>query len=174
MTAPEMELLEIPGFGAGRELLRVRAEPDGGWRILSVPACVHGLSRGTVVAATRSPEGTLHFERVLTPVAGATVHCTVSSTTTPGRFDSVYVQAGGGPRLGLGPVSIVEPELVAVHVSRRDDLPQVARYLDRLVLLGVLASWTIADPSELPAGRMPGIPMAEWELAHPHPPPADQ
>ena len=160
-------LLEVPGFGAGRELLRVTADPEGGFRILSVPACAQGLSRETRVDAERAPDGTLRFVRVLAPSPGATVHCWVSPQCTPRRFDEEHVQAGGGPRLGLGPVSIVEPELVAVHVRDRGDLPHVARYLDRLIVLGALTTWTYGDPGALPEGQMPPTPMATWELEHP-------
>ena len=162
------ELLEVPGFGRGRELLRVIPMADTeGFRILSVPACALGLSRGTVVAAERNPEGMLRFQRVITPSSGATVHCTVAPSTTPQRFDTTYVEAGGGPRLGLGPVSIVEPELVAVHVTDRQHLAQVTDYLDRLILLGVLTTWTYADPGAAEEGKMPLTRMATWELEHP-------
>lgn len=174
-SAPDLtELLVVPGIGHGRELLRVvPAEGGDGHRILSVPACARGLSRGTVVAAEREGDGMLHFRRVLVPSAGATVHCTVSPSTTPQRFDSTYVMAGGGPRLGLGPVSVVEPELVAVHVADRNLLARVTGYLDRLILLGVLAGWSYADPGAEHEGEMPMTPMATWELEHPPAVPMD-
>ena len=165
---PTDDLLEIPGLGGGRELLRVAAEADGAYRVLSVPVCAFGLSRGTRVAATRDADDRpLRLERVLAPSPGATVRCTVSPTCTTGHFDEEYVREGAGPRLGLGPVSIVEPELVAVHVADRRQLARVAAYLDRLIVQGVLSSWTYGDPGALAEGHMPATPMASWELVHP-------
>ena len=164
---PTDDLLEIPGLGAGRELLRVACDADGGYCILSVPVCADGLSRGTRVAARRDDDGMLHLAHVLAPSPGATVRCTVSPTCTTGRFDEEFVREGAGPRLGLGPVSIVEPNLVAVHVADRARLPHVAAWLDRLILMGVLSSWTYGDPGELPEGRMAPEAMASWELVHP-------
>jgi hypothetical protein len=164
---PTDDLLEIPGVGGGRELLRVAAEADGAYLLLSVPVCALGLSRGTRVAATRDDDGVLRLTRVLAPSPGATVRCTVSPTCTTGHFDEEFVREGAGPLLGLGPVSIVEPELVAVHVADRAQLPRVAAWLDRLILMGVLSTWTYGDPGELEDGRMALEPMASWELVHP-------
>ena len=161
------DLLEVPGVGPGRELLRIAPAREGGHRILSVPVCAEGLSRGTRVAAVPGPAGTLRFDRVLEPSAGATVRCTMSPTCTTRRFDEEFVGEGAGPLLGLGPVSIVEPELVAVHVADRRQLARVAAYLDRLIVQGVLSTWTYGDPGALGEGQMPPSPMASWELVHP-------
>jgi hypothetical protein len=159
-------LLEFPGVGRGREVLRVAPAEEGGYRILSVPVCVEGLSRGARVSGEHE-DGQLRFREVLEASPGATVRCTVSPACTTRQFEMEYVREGGGPRLGLGPVSIVEPSIVAVHVADRAHLPHVTAYLDRLILAGVLSTWTYGDPSAHEAGRPSASAMAEWELVHP-------
>lgn len=163
----DRDLLEIPLLGEGVEVVRVAAAPEGGWRILSVPVRAYGLSRGTRVAADVADGLRLRIADVLAASPGATVRCTVSSTCTTRQLDEEWVREGAGPRLGLGPVSIVEPETVAIHVADRAMLPRVAAYLDRLILAGVLRTWEYGDPGAPPHGTTTRVDTGPLELVHP-------
>jgi hypothetical protein len=165
--AHDRDLLEIPILGEGVEVVRVAPASEGGWRILSVPVRAWGLSRGTRVTADTAEGPRLRIADVIEPSPGATVRCTVSSTCTTRQLDEEWVREGAGPRLGLGPVSIVEPETVAIHVGDRAMLPRVAAYLDRLILAGVLRTWECGDPGAPPHGTTRRIDTGPLELVHP-------
>lgn len=96
---------------------------------------------------------------------GATVRACVSPNTTPKHVDDDYFKGPIGRNLGLGPATLLDPTTVAVHLRDRGRMEAAARYLDGLILLGVLTEWEFSDPgapSELedPVGT-------PWEVIHP-------
>jgi hypothetical protein len=163
----ERDLLEIPILGEGVEVVRVTPATEGGWRLLSVPVRAYGVSRGARLDAVATESGRLRIADVIAASDGATVRCWVSNTCTTRQLDEEWVQEGAGPRLGLGPVSLVEPDLVAIHVAARDMLPHVAHYLDRLILAGLLRSWEYGDPGAPPRGTTTRTDTGPLELVHP-------
>ena len=160
-------LIEMPPAADTREVLR--AEPEGEvYRILSVPVFLADISRGTLVEAAPDLAGRLEFRRVYASAPGATVRCYVSAQTTLRRAYEDHMSGGVAERLGLGPVTLVEPDVLAVHVAARERLGAVAAYLDRLILAGVLRVWVPSDPAAPdPDAGARGVPL---ELIHP---PAD-
>jgi Domain of unknown function (DUF4265) len=162
----EQLLVEVPESDHGIEVVRAAPVMEGGYLVLSVPVFLYGLSRGTVIDAEPGPRGRLQFRRIRHVSPGATVRCYVSPATTARH---VYEDHLGGPRaqrLGLRPVSLFDPDIVAVHVRDRRQLAAVGAYLDNLVLQGVLRFWEPADPGARKSdeGETGGQP---WELVHP-------
>ena len=146
--SPTQLALEVQDPFRGREVLRAAPVPEGGYRILSVPVLVAGISRGAIVDARQGPER-LVVEGIRRPSPGATVRCVASNTYTLRSLCDEYLDPTSSEvaaRLGLGPASLYEPEVVAVHVRDREALPKVAIYLDHLILLGALRSWEPGDP----------------------------
>ena len=162
----EQLLVELPESDNGIEVVRATLDAEGGYRVLSVPVFVFGLSRGAVVDAEPGPRGRLRFRRVRRASRGATVRCYVSPARTARRVYEERLEGPMGRRLGLGPVSVFEPDIVAVHVQDRGQLPAVAEYLDQLVLDGTLRLWEPADPGA-PAGPEDAVEEQPWELVHP-------
>ena len=162
----EQLLIEIPESDRGIEIVRATAAADGGYRVLSVPVFVFGLSRGAVIDAEPGPRGRLRFCRLRVASPGATVRCYVSPSTTPRRVYEERLVGRVAQRLGLGPISLFDPDILAVHVQDRGQLSTVAKYLDQLVLDGTLRLWEPADPGA-PSVVEESAVEQPWELVHP-------
>ena len=162
----EQLLVEVPESDHGIEVVRATRVTEGGYRVLSVPVFLYGLSRGAVVDAEPGPRGRLQFRRIRHASPGATVRCHVSPATTARQVYEDHLDGTFARRLGLGPVSLFDPAIIAVHVRDRGRLPAVAEYLDRLVLEGLLRSWELADPGA-PVGAQADPEAQPWELVHP-------
>lgn len=161
-------LIEVPESDHGIEALRAEKVPEGGYRLLSVPVFLYGISRGAVVeAGATTVARRLRYRALLAPSLGATVRCYVTPDTTPRRLYEDHLRDGAGAELGLGPVSLFDPDIVAVHVADRARLNEVAAYLDRLVLAGVVNSWESADPGAPTSEQTAGPGEQPWELVHP-------
>jgi hypothetical protein len=161
-------LIEVPESDRGLEVLRAEPAPGGGYRIRSVPVFLYGLSRGAVVDAAPGPRaGRLRFRALRAPSPGATVRCYVAPAATARRAYEDHLRGGAAARLGLGPVSLFAPDVVAVHVADRRLLARVGAYLDRLVLEGVLRFWEPGDPGAPTAEGAEDPDTPPWELVHP-------
>lgn len=163
-------LLEVPESDRGFEVLRAERVSDDTYRILSVPVLVVGISRGTLVAAAPIPTERLQFVRIHTPSPGATARCYVTPETIARRAYEDHLSGGIAEVLGLGPATLFDPDVVAVHISDRKRLDSVAAYLDRLILAGVLRLWKLTDPGATGTDEAQLATGEWWEVVHP---PAD-
>jgi hypothetical protein len=100
------------------------------------------------------------------PSAGATVRCYVSPTTIARRVYEDHFDGALTRRLGFGPASLFEPDIVALHVHDRSQLASAAAYLDTLVLDGTLRFWEQADPGAATEADEEQE-DEPWELVHP-------
>jgi len=161
-------LIEVPESDHGLEVLRAEAADTGGYRIRSVPVFLYGISRGAVVDASPGPiTGRLRFRRLLATSRGATIRCFAASATSARRVYEDHLAHEAAGRLGLGPVSLFDPDIVAVHVADRADVARIEAYLDRLVLEGVLRLWEFGDPGAAAEEGAPDADGPPWELVHP-------
>lgn len=139
--------------------------------LLSVPVFAYGVSRGAIISADGDGDK-LRFRSVLRLSRGATVRCYVAEHVTAGKVyqrDILAETAGRG--LHLGPATIFDPQLVALHIASRTQLLAVSRFLDELVQRSILKFWELADPTTehtQPALDC-GPALARWELIHPLP-----
>ncbi|HEX5409862.1 MAG TPA: DUF4265 domain-containing protein [Gemmatimonadaceae bacterium] len=165
--ALEQLLIEFPASDHGIEVLRAESVDGDGYRILSVPVFLYALSRGALVDAEPGPRGRLRFQRMRRPSPGATIRCYASVPTTPRHVYEDYLDGALARRLGLGPVSLLDPDIVAVHLADRARLTEVAVFLDQLVLTGVLRFWEQGDPGAPLDGAKKKNREQPWELVHP-------
>lgn len=157
-----------------RESLWVEELGHGEFRVLSVPVWVYGVSVGAVVAAMDMEEDPLSFRAVVRPSAGGTIRFIAPTGVVASELYKSRVVPDAS-RLGLfiGPATLFNPRLVAVHVHRRANWwPEVGSYLDGLVNAGVVEAWEVADPDQYAADH-PSEPHVHDEsrgvLVHPLP-----
>ena len=134
------------------EALWAQREGETGYRVLSVPVWVYGISRGSLVSADPDEEGRLRFEKLLAAAPGGTVRIVVP----PGvKASEVYlgqiVPTARLRGLRIGPATFYNPRLVSVHLHERLDWwPTVGEFLDELVKAGSIQAWEVGDPDEYP------------------------
>lgn len=154
-----------------REALWVEQSTENGYRVLSVPVWVYGISVGSVVQALDAGAGELIFDRIVTCSSGATVRFVTSQRNSA---SNVYLQRilpdAGRLSLMIGPATFFDPKLVAFHVRDRQKWwPDVGGYLDALVREGILEQWEVADPDEYPEGGTDSAELRDDVLRHPLP-----
>lgn len=165
----ELKALEIRTSDNGREVLW--AEVVGtAIRVVSVPVFAYGVSRGSLVAAV-SGERTFLFTKTVFDSQGATIRAYVEGGM---KASDVYLNTivPEAKRVGLqvGPATFFDPEIVAVHVANRRELPKVVTYLDDLKRRGLIRFWEYGDPVNS-SGELgeDGYAPEPWELVHPLP-----
>jgi hypothetical protein len=162
----EQLLVEVRRSQRGIEVLRAIPLAAGGYRVLSVPVFVSGISRDTVIDADEGPHGHLQFAAVRAVSPGATIRVWVSPSTTPRHVDDDYFKGPIGRKVGLGPATLLDPTTVAVHLRDRGSTEAAARYLDGLIRLGVLTEWEFSDPGA-PSEPDEDSLRTPWEVVHP-------
>lgn len=172
-VAGDLRMIEVPTVDNGLEVLWAE-ELNGLYRVLSVPVFAYDLSRGAQVA-THGGTNRLKLAVVVAPSTGATVRCYV-----PNESAAHDVHIGrilpDAERYGLcvGPATVFDPDIIAIHIGDREQVARVGTYLDTLVGQGVLRFWELGDPAPKAEEVGTNYSAAEpWELVHPLPVPAD-
>ncbi|HEV7595472.1 MAG TPA: DUF4265 domain-containing protein [Gemmatimonadaceae bacterium] len=165
----ELQLVEIPTKDNGIEVLWAE-NGAGRVRLVSVPVFAFGVSSGTTINTELSGHR-LRFKSVLTASTGATIRCYVAAGL---KASEVYVNrlAPDAKRRGLriGPATLFDPEIAAVHIATREQLQDVAACFNSLVHEGTLRFWELGDPSSEQPALLSEESLGEpWELIHPLP-----
>lgn len=166
-----IDLVDMPAPDNGKESLWAIRESYG-LRLLSVPIFALGVSRNAIVDAA-TVDGRLLFRKVITPSPGATIRCYVPPEMTA----SIVYERHVRPRLHaagyqIGPCTLFDPEIVAIHVHERVHVKAVGHYLELLVGEGLLRFWELGDPTEVRADDSDGSVVGHspsWTLSHPLP-----
>lgn len=165
----ELTPLEVRTSDNGREVLWAEVAADR-IRVVSVPVFAYGVSRGSLVAAVPG-DRTLLFTKTVFDSRGATLRAYVAGAL---KASSVYlntiVPEAKEAHLQIGPATFFDPEIAAIHVASRGELPKVATYFDDLVRRGLLRFWEYGDPvnsAEEPDEEAHA--PDPWELVHPLP-----
>lgn len=77
-----------------------------------------------------------------------------------------------GERQGLrfGPATFLDPDVVAIHVQRREEWESVGAYCDVLVAEGILQFWELGDPDLSSAAAVEdSTDVEQWTFTHPRP-----
>lgn len=177
MSLPDLRaLIRVPSSDNGVEFLW--GERVGGldYRLLSVPVFAYGLSRGAIVRIRpHEATGELLFDRIVGDSEGGTVRLYLNEGYTASDIHEQHVLKLAASRgLGIGPATILPPEVIAIHVHSRDDLEQVGLALDELVSSGYGRFWELGDPDLQPSGDSDDVTYSEaWQLVHPPPEPRE-
>jgi hypothetical protein len=163
----ELKLIEVAVPDNGKEVLWADAVGQA-LRIVSVPVFAYGVSHGTLVSVDASGDR-LKLDRVLRASPGATIRCYAVKTL---QAHDVYYHSilpdTAKNRLSLGPATLFDPEVVAIHDLKRSELGSISNYLDSLVRQMILRFWEVSDPTpELSEGEDKSD--EPWELVHPLP-----
>lgn len=161
----------------GEEWMWAEPVEPGGYRLLSVPVFAYGLSRGTIVDGEASGEdGALTVARVRTPSPGATMRIYLADDTKAGDFYSgAFISAAAQRGLSVGPATLLEPSVIALHIRDRGAWQAVAKLMDGIVSNGQAKFWELGDPDESPSTddsetRTKEVSTrAKWRLVHPPP-----
>lgn len=168
-SLPRIRQIAVAALDNGTEVLWAEAVNESSFRLLSVPVFVYGISMGAVLRAEPGPNGILVIVSVLSPSQGATIRCYVPQATTASviyRKEIVPRMTAAG--LLVGPVTFLDPDVVAIHVKNRRDAQAVGRELDFLAAQNRLRFWEVGDPAMAePKHEEEDTPPAEaWELIH--------
>jgi hypothetical protein len=164
-----LKLVELPAPDNGRELLWAAPVGPNEYRIVSVPVFAYGTSRGTIVRVHCDEARCVH-SAVVADALGATLRC---YTRNPLRASELYlgrmVSDGKARDIRFGPATLFDPDIIALHVPAKKDVPSVISYLNELVARGFLNFWEHGDPEQGPEDPDQDGGSDEWKLIHPLP-----
>ena len=165
---PELKLLAVAAPDNGTEVLWCEADGPNTCRIVSVPVFAFGMSVGTLVRAEANHPRRLQLKEVLAPSGGATVRCYVShGALASSVYKEEILPAMTAAGLAVGPATFLDPDVVAMHIRRRQDLVSVGGELDGIANQGRVRFWELADPSDSHEHEAEdGAPGDPWELVH--------
>lgn len=160
----------FPVSDNGTEILWCETTHDGNYRVLNVPVFAFEVSVGSGIEASSGREGILHFDRVSHASPGATIRCYLAEGLTASRSYLGEISPEAEERgLHVGPATFFDPDIVAIHLRNRDQLPLAIGYFDDLVRRGVIRFWELSDPASPSEAEDEGAEEEPWELVHPFP-----
>lgn len=162
----KQSLLEVSAPYGGCEVLRV-IPVKGLWEVRSVPVFAMGVSRGTLVDATAVANSRLRLNSVVEESPGGTLRLIFNqeeraSQMYRGRVADAFRAAG----LPLGPGTIFDPQVLALHLPNRNWWQEYTSVADRLAQENAINFWELGDPDVHPAVAYEGS-YEPWELIHP-------
>lgn len=163
-------LIRVPSSDNGTEILWAESLEGGTYRLLSVPVFAYGISRGAVVLATVDVVG-VRLERVVEESPGATLRVyTQEPHLATWLYQDKILPVAAALGLGIGPATLFDPEVVAIHVQSRPQWQAVGRVLDTVVANGMARFWELGDPNLQTRSEEPGSSNTDpWQLVHPPP-----
>jgi len=155
------------------EVLWVQPD-DGAYRVLNVPVWQYGLSVGSRVKGRRG-ERWLEFDGLVEKSSGATVRIYIPADAPISPASRLYLERVipdcRQRRIGIGPATFFDPQVVAIHVRARTDWnTRFADYLSELAEHGMPQLWEVGDPDAYPPDE-PEEPGDHSDLIHPRPTP---
>jgi hypothetical protein len=166
--ASELRLIELKAPDNCTEVLWGEGS-SAVYRILSVPVFAYGVSRGSLLFTEAHGER-LAAVRVLESSPGATIRAYVADSTSAHEVYSTIIQPNSTEQqLSLGPATLFDPQIVAVHVRDRSAMLPVRHYFDQLVRQSIIRFWEFGDPVPYPPTEPDGPEDDPWELVHPLP-----
>jgi hypothetical protein len=157
----------------GEEWLWAEPVEGGAYRVLSVPVFAYNVSRGTVVTAEMAAVAQgLRITGVRSTSDGATARVYLAEGMMAREFyTGAFVPAAERCGLQIGPATLLEPTVVALHIRERESWRPVAQLLDQVVAAGHASFWELGDPDASPpaddASEVSERPR--WRLVHPPP-----
>jgi hypothetical protein len=164
-TLSEIKQVEIFTSENGVEVLWGDASDDV-VQMLSVPVFAYGISRGTIVSTKPSGNRT-RLVKVIHPSQGGTIRCYVAEAIKASELYTgrIYPELRNR-QLSVGPATFFDPDIVAVHITKRSQLKAVGTYFDELTRQGQLRFWEIGDPELSHEEEGPVDSGEPWELVH--------
>jgi len=172
-TLPELRaLIRVPSSDNGAEFLWAEQLERGTYRLLSVPVFAYGISRGAILQAASLGAGDeMRLERVLRESPGATVRLYAQEPHLASKlYQETILPKAATLNLGIGPATLFDPEVIAIHVHSRPQWQAVGRMLDTVVAGGMARFWELGDPDLQASTEEAAVSSADpWQLVHPPP-----